>query len=754
MNNRFSQSARTIALGYAIVGGLWILLSDQVMATLFPDLDLLTAAQTYKGWGFIATTTGLLYLLLCRVLSAYEQSQATLRESEERFRVTFEQATVGIAHVTPDGIFLRVNRRFCDILGYPCETLLGQSFTAITYPDERAASLERLQQLTSGEIDFVQAEKRYLGAQGDIIWGQHTATLVRNDHGQISYIIATLEDITKQHAAAEQLRQSEEKFSRAFHISPDSININRLEDGVYIEINEGFTRITGYTAEDVIGKSSLEIDIWANPADRKQLVAGLRAKGEVIGMEAEFRMKDGEIRIGLMSARTVTINDMLCILSITRDITERIRAERELESFAQRLVTLREIEQAILAAQSPQETAQAALQNIRQLIPCQMVNVSTFDEEKGLGLVLAIQTSEETQFGAGMEFSLTDILTFNQLKLGKPVMLEDLAERQPLSTKGIDLLAEGYRSVLVIPLVAQNDLVGALTISSATPGAELYNHLDVAAEIAGQLAIALQQARLLEQTQRYAEEMEQRVAERTRELTEANARLQELDQLKSRFVSDVSHELRTPVTNLSMYVHLLDRGNPEKRETYIEVLKTQAARLKTLVEEILDLSRLELAHSQVVFSPVDLGQIVQQVVTAHRPRAEDAGLDLTVDVADDLPPVNGEMNQLWRVITNLVANALNYTITGYVAVTVAGDDDRQTVILRVADSGIGIEPDDFPHLFDRFYRGSQVRQLDIPGTGLGLGIAREIVQLHGGTITVESTVGEGSTFEVSLPAIT
>jgi len=140
----------------------------------------------------------------------------------------------------------------------------------------------------------------------------------------------TLEKLQKLHEA---LGASEEKFSRAFHLSPDSINLNRLADGVYIEINDGFTKILGYTEEDVIGRSSLpgDLGIWVHKEDRERLVKGLREKGEVVNLEAEFRRKDGTFTVGMMSARVLEINGETCILSITREITDRKRIELALQ---------------------------------------------------------------------------------------------------------------------------------------------------------------------------------------------------------------------------------------------------------------------------------------------------------------------------------------------------------------------------------------------------------------------------------------
>jgi PAS domain S-box-containing protein len=133
------------------------------------------------------------------------------------------------------------------------------------------------------------------------------------------------------------LRLSENKFSTAFYTSPDSININRLSDGMYLEINQGFTDITGYDQEDVAGRTSLELDIWADPKDREKLIEGLRTKGEAINLEANFRMKDGDVRVGLMSAKVIQVQGEPCILSITRDISQRKETERKIQELNEHL---------------------------------------------------------------------------------------------------------------------------------------------------------------------------------------------------------------------------------------------------------------------------------------------------------------------------------------------------------------------------------------------------------------------------------
>lgn len=228
-------------------------------------------------------------------------------------------------------------------------------------------------------------------------------------------------------------------------------------------------------------------------------------------------------------------------------------------------------------------------------------------------------------------------------------------------------------------------------------------------------------------------------------------RKKELDRMKDMFISDVSHELRTPITNIRLYLDLLDRANPERQKRFLTVVKEQSELLTKLVEDILDLSRLSISRARgPVFNDVDLHKLVDQVITAHMPLAEAHGLNLTCEIDPQTPKVWGEQNQMARLVTNLVANAIRYTPKGAVCVRIY--PERGGASLKVEDTGIGIEPQDIPHLYERFYRGKNVRQSDSHGTGLGLAIVKEIVDLHEGLIQVESRMGQGSTFYVWLPA--
>jgi signal transduction histidine kinase len=305
--------------------------------------------------------------------------------------------------------------------------------------------------------------------------------------------------------------------------------------------------------------------------------------------------------------------------------------------------------------------------------------------------------------------------------------------------------------MLLVPIPVRGRIVGTMGIDAIVPRTFNPEELRLANTVGEELGRALETAELHEQLQAHAAELEARVNERTKELADANEQLKELDRLKSKFVSDVSHELRTPVANLWLYLDLLERGRAEKREHYLDVLKQETKRLEQLIENTLNLSRLDMTDFKSSFEEVDLNSLVDQIIVPYEPRAELDNLTFEFKPGKALPTIYGARNQLAQVINNLLSNAFNYTVEGFVHVRTFSDSAQKEVILEVIDSGIGIEKEDLPHLFDRFYRGQHTGQSDIPGTGLGLAIAKEIVDLHHGSIEVDCS-GDGQTiFRVRLP---
>jgi two-component system NtrC family sensor kinase len=229
--------------------------------------------------------------------------------------------------------------------------------------------------------------------------------------------------------------------------------------------------------------------------------------------------------------------------------------------------------------------------------------------------------------------------------------------------------------------------------------------------------------------------------------------LKELDRMKSDFVSNVSHDLRTPLANIKLYATLAQKGHPEKRQHYLTTIESETERLEALIEDILDLSRLERGAMKLQTEPLPLAEIVQQIVGAHLATAQAKGLQLTWQVPDGLPTLHADRNQLLLMLNNLLGNALEYTPRGgSVWVEARAGEWRGQPALHIAvhDTGIGIPADEQERIFERFYRGWHT-PADTTGTGLGLAIVKESMNLHGGEVMLESVVGQGSTFTLCFP---
>ena len=217
------------------------------------------------------------------------------------------------------------------------------------------------------------------------------------------------------------------------------------------------------------------------------------------------------------------------------------------------------------------------------------------------------------------------------------------------------------------------------------------------------------------------------------------------------FMADVSHELRTPLTSIRGFTQALTDGtveDPEQQQRSVQVIDDEARRMLRLVEQLLDLSRMEAGELRLRREAVDVRELTHHVADVFEQRAEESGLTLTVTVDEDAPAIIGDYDRLVQVLTNLVANAVQHTTAGSVALTAVADRGGG-VLLGVSDTGAGIAPEHLPRLFDRFYRAADGGPRR--GTGLGLAISREIVRAHGGEIWAESLVSEGTSVRLRLP---
>ncbi len=230
----------------------------------------------------------------------------------------------------------------------------------------------------------------------------------------------------------------------------------------------------------------------------------------------------------------------------------------------------------------------------------------------------------------------------------------------------------------------------------------------------------------------------------------------ELDRMKSDFISIVSHELKTPLTSIKGFVRLLSAGRVgpvnDKQLHYLEIVNQQTESLTQLINDLLDLSRIESGIIEVRKEPVRLRDVVHEVVQGLENMAKEKGIDLKETVPEAMPPVNGDMYRLVQVFTNLIHNAVKFTAPGG-EIRVEGTWEPGFCLVRVKDNGMGIPPQELDRIFDKFHQVDSSSTRQQSGTGLGLCISRQLIAAHGGEIKVESELGKGSTFTVYLPAL-
>jgi signal transduction histidine kinase/DNA-binding response OmpR family regulator len=339
------------------------------------------------------------------------------------------------------------------------------------------------------------------------------------------------------------------------------------------------------------------------------------------------------------------------------------------------------------------------------------------------------------------------------LRLGEGIV-GDVAQRQAAEminnaqddprSKHVPGTPDVAEAMMCAALTSKGELLGAMVVVRAgehPPFAQ--SELDFLKGLAGQAAIAIDNARM------YATERQ-----RALELVRALEQQRDLDRMKNEFIQNISHELRTPLSIVRGYAELLEQGDlgdlpPAQRES-ISVMARRSRMLSKMLDDLLTILAAETR--KMVKEVVDLTKLIESMLLDFQPAAKQAGVTLSADIAPDVPMISGDPVHLRRVIDNLVGNALKFTPSGgrvLVCLAQAGGN----VVLEVSDTGIGIPPEQQPRIFDRFYQidGSTTRRYG--GVGLGLALVKEIVESHGGRVSVMSREGQGSTFRVILPAM-
>ena len=338
---------------------------------------------------------------------------------------------------------------------------------------------------------------------------------------------------------------------------------------------------------------------------------------------------------------------------------------------------------------------------------------------------------------------------FEQTVLGRavlsrqPVQVPDILTDENYSLVNV-IHGMGVRAILGVPLMRDNTVLGVLVVGRKTPGEFPTETVDLLQTFSSQSVLAIQNARLFHD-----------ITEQRQELEVANQRLKELDKLKSDFVSNVSHELRTPLTAVEVLIdnmldgitgHLSDQQN-----RYIIGIKDSADRLARLIDDLLDLSVIEAGRLELRQGPFSPAALIRAVTDTLRPMAEEKSIRLeTGGMGSDLTAW-ADRDKITQVLTNLIGNAIKFMPAGGAVTFAVRRDNAEWLRISISDTGPGIAPEQVDKIFDEFYQLREPGAKKAGGVGLGLAISKKLVEMHGGKIWVQSSVGKGSTFSFTLP---
>jgi signal transduction histidine kinase len=468
---------------------------------------------------------------------------------------------------------------------------------------------------------------------------------------------------------------------------------------------------------------------------RAVLGVPLLREGNLIGVLGLQRFEPGEFTPKQIELVQTFADQAVIAIENVRLFDEVQARTRELSQSVEELRALGEVSQAVNSTLDVETVLATIVAKAVQLSGTEAGTIYTFNEK--------IQRFE-LRSTYGMDEALIAAIRERHIRMGDPVVGLAATKRAPVQIPDLYneaaehlevIVRAGFRALLAVPLLAADRIVGALVVRRKTPGEFPKSTIDLLETFADQSVLAIQNARLFRE-----------IAEKGRELEIASKH-------KSQFLANMSHELRTPLNAILGYTELiLDSiyGEPSgKMRTVLERLQANGKHLLGLINDVLDLSKIEAGQLVLSLDDYSLGDVVHGVVSAVEPLAAEKRLVFKAEVAPDLPIGHGDGRRLSQVLLNLVGNAIKFTDKGEVAIKASATNGAFTV--SVCDTGPGIAGADQAKIFEEFQQADSSITRKKGGTGLGLSIARRIIEMHGGRIWVESEPGKGSTFYFTLP---
>jgi GAF domain-containing protein len=473
---------------------------------------------------------------------------------------------------------------------------------------------------------------------------------------------------------------------------------------------------------------------------RTHLSAPLRQHGELIGMLTARRMEVRPFTPAQIKLLETFADQAVIAIENVRLFQELEARTRELARSVGELKALGEVGQAVSSTLDLQTVLSTIVRHAIQLSGTSGGVIYEYDEAAEGFLLRASYRMEEALVEAlrGAPIRPGEGATGRAAIIRAPVEVPDtLDEREYTGARLRPMLARlGYRSVLAVPLLREERILGALTVWRKEPGSFSPEIVNLLQTFAAQSALAIQNARLF------------------REIEDKSRQIEAANRHKSEFLANMSHELRTPLNAIIGFSEVLGERMfgelNEKQAEYTDDILSSGRHLLSLINEILDLSKVEAGRMELELNKFDLPLAIENARTFVRERAVKHGINLEVSVDERLGDYVGDERKIKQILLNLLSNAVKFTPEGG-RIGIKARQADGSVEISVSDTGIGISPDDQPRIFEEFRQVGTDYAHKVEGTGLGLTLAKKFVELHGGKIWVESEVGKGSTFSFTLP---
>ncbi len=690
-------------------------------------------------------------------ISDRKEMEKSLEESRDKFQRLVDEMGekfVVFSHGGLDGIVNYVSDGIYPIFGFFKEDVLGKHWADVVnwLPEELSKAEIRLMSMFQGEQDFCQSEMRFIHPDRSIRTLQVSEHPVRNEAGEFLAIEGIIEDITIRKQAEQQLLHLTDRLKIA-------LNSGAIGCWEWEIVNEAATwdeRM--YELYGIPLGTTVLFDTWANSLHPDDRPATLTLLQETIAgkteYDTEYRVIHPDSSIHFLKGYGVLVRDSQGIpqriIGVNFDITEQKQAEQTIRQQIQKETLLRQITQHMRETLDLQTIFDTACQEIRQFIHSDRVGIfkfyadSGFDDgefvaesvKEGLSSVLAIQIHDHC-FGE----NYSERYTKGHFQSVNDVLQSDLQDCHKAILSQFEI-----RANLVIPLLLGANLWGLLCIHTcAAPRIWQPDEIDLIQQIAGQLAIAIQQADLFEQLQKEKQK-----------LIQSNTDLARATRLKDEFLANMSHELRTPLTAIlgmseALQENIFGDINPSQ-EKAIQLIEKSGDHLLSLINDILDLSKIEAGKLELELSSISVQTLCENSTMFVKQMAFNKNINLQTQIAKNIEQIQVDEFRIRRSLINLLSNAIKFTPAGgNVILSVVLEE--QEILFSVTDTGIGISPTDLDKLFQPFIQIDSSFNRQYAGTGLGLVLVERIITKHGGRVSVTSRVGEGSCFTVHLPYV-